>query len=242
MESISTFYNTFSFFIGTFCICILHLMLYGVRLILLKFESNNKSKLLFKIALKIVNLFYNTLTFGFYIRLALEINEFFVVSGTNELYYFGTYNTELILSIVFAIIILMCSILFVIFLVIFSVSSYKLNEKEHSKLGEFFEGLKVPKKQRLFSAISIIRCSIFSVILIVFVPMSSRVTISILTSFEIFYATYLVFMKPFDEVNVNIIEVLNECILLFMLVSLNILHGESSWSITLAYIYMIVIL
>ena len=160
----------------------------------------------------------------------------------NKLYYFATYNTELILSIVFAIIIIACSILFAIFLVIFSVSSYKLNEKEHSKLGEFFEGLKVPKKQRLFWAISIIRCSIFSVILIVFVPMSSRVTIGILTAFEVFYAIYIFFMKPFDEVKVNIIEVLNECILFFMLVSLNILHGESNWSITLAYIYMIVIL
>ena len=55
----------------------------------------------------VVNKVFDIMTFGLYVRLLLEINQFFLISGMNELYYGDVSGGLRIASFVFAIIVLL---------------------------------------------------------------------------------------------------------------------------------------
>ena len=90
------------------------------------------------------------LTFGYYIRAILEMNQYLLISLTNELYYFHHSNTAELVSLVFAFFILfMCIIIILIVIyLIFKISSNVQEGK--SMLGEFFSGVKLQRKFRLY--------------------------------------------------------------------------------------------
>ena len=91
---------------------------------------------------------FKIMTFGFYIRNALEMSQYILISAISEIYGHNTSSLQRLISFVFACIFILAFISMVIFINYLIFLPYKIHEKEHSKLEEFFCGLKEDKKRR----------------------------------------------------------------------------------------------
>ena len=238
LSSLSTFYNTFSFFIALLYIAAYHLFLFFLKIALSRWNEEGKYKMIIKACKLFVIKIFNILTLGYYIRILFQINEIFLVSSISEVYSFDSSQPLLILSLIFAMAIIITSVLWIIFTVYLSLSSYQLSEKEHNKLEEFFNGLKSNKKHRIYISILTTRRFIFVVVLSTFMFASSRVVIGILTAVQVPYFLYIAFFRSYEDTKDNVIETVNELIFLVLLSSLMVFNSESDWSLTVAYVYM----
>ena len=59
-----------------------------------------------------------------------------------------------------------------------SLSSYEVKENEHNRIGEFFAGVKMQKKAKLYSSLLIARRTIFVIFLISLASVSSKTLIA----------------------------------------------------------------
>ena len=60
-----------------------------------------------------------------------------------------------------------------------SLSQYTTSEDEHNKIGEFFAGIKMNKKSKLFIYLLVLRRSIFVTLLVILASISSKILIGI---------------------------------------------------------------
>ena len=119
-----------------------------------------------------------------------------------------------------------------------SLSSYKINDKEYNKLGEFFNGLKKENKFRAFAAIMMARRFIFVVLIITSASISSKILIGVLAGIQVFYFITIAIVRPYDETQANMIDIINEFVFLILLTALIFYNTVDDWTITVAYIYM----
>ena len=242
VNSDSTIYNTNSMLIILFIIIFFHLGVY--TLIKLCFYNENDHNWLWfgSKFYWFTNKIFNILTFGYYIRNISEMSQYLLISAINEIYVSRPNRLLKLTSFIYALLVLSWIIIFTIISLYLALSSYKLTRNNHNKLGELFEGLKIYKKCKLYSPVLLIRRIIFIVILLVFISVRSTIIVGTLTLLQIIYCVYIWFLRPFVEIKWNMIEIINECIFLFLLSSLNYLKIEEYWSSTLtsAYIWTIV--
>ena len=238
IESISTIYNMVSFFTTLAYAASVHLFFYLLRKIASKWTSDGKWARLLK---RIINKAIEVMTFGYYIRLLMEMTEYIVLSAFNEVYVFNTGQGLQIFSAVFALLAVIGSAIWIILLLALSFSSYEITEEKHNKLEELFEGMKIEKKFRIFSWIIMIRRFFFILFLVTLETIPSRGLIGILVPLEISYIVYLVVFRPYKEIKVNAIEIVNEISFLILLSALLIYNSSSDWTLTFAYIYIQVI-
>ena len=89
VESGSSIYNICSFFITLILIILLHLIIYFTRVWLNRYEDSEESWWLARISKWIINRLFTILTFGYYIRLFLEMNQYFLITSVDEIYSFN---------------------------------------------------------------------------------------------------------------------------------------------------------
>ena len=238
IKSLSTIYNSFSIISGGIFIVILHVIIYFIN----KWTSNwvndgrcSKLKLVLKFIMRKA---YEIMTFAIYIRFTLELSQFLIVSSISEIWSFDTSGELRVISIAFAIIVLLFYIIVIIMLFLFAISSYREIEGEHNKLSELVSGLKPNRKERFYVAILMARRLIFIIILLVFSFISSKTVIGILVALQVPYIIYLIFIRPFKEMDSTIVELVNEFIFLALLVSLIIFNSESNWTPGLAQVFV----
>ena len=246
IKSDSTFINTYSVFVSILIIWVPHLC---IPLYLLKkyFISNVMlcHKLLMKesksecwnYVLSITNLILNKLmiflTFAIYIRILLDINQFVLVSSVSEIYLCNYSGIKRIISIVIAILILIgwiAIILITFYLVLIqTINKYQESPDNRSKFAQLFNGVSKNKKSRLYVVFVQIRRAIFVVLLVTVEPVSSILVICILVGLQLIYLGVLIFIRPFELVKWNIIEITNEIYFLTMLASLFKYNSVTSW-------------
>ena len=241
VESASTFYNWFSFLVILVLIAILHIFVYIAQKKILACREPWRWGILFKFLRFVIIRIFEVLTFGYYIRLVLEINEYMIISSINEIHNFDYSKTALLISLCFAHFVLLSYLILIIFLIIFSLSSYQIASNHHNKLSEFFSGLKSSKKHRLYVAFLVLRRWIFVAVLISFNSSLVIIKTAILTGVQLLYLISMIVRRPFEDTKCNIIEILNELIFLLLLGSLLIYNSEVAWTETVAYIYIWII-
>ena len=242
LKSQSTITNLFSSIMGIIYLILFHIFIFVLRILINRWRTDRRWSLFIKILKLITGKLFELLTYGIYIRIVLELFELFLVSGINEVYYFDVSDKYRIISFAFAVAILIVWFWFTLFVVFFSISSYIVTEGQHSKLNEFFSGLKINKKHRFFIAILLIRRSFFVIFLFVCYSVSSKVVIGVLSLFQLSYLVYIILIRPFIEIKANVIEIINESIFLFLLSALFFLNTENDWTPTIAIVYMQIIL
>ena len=82
------------------------------------------------------------------------------------------------------------------------------------------------KKSKLFTFIFLSRRAVFVEFLLTHRSLKSWVLISILSSIQIEYAIYIIILRPFVEIQYNIIENINEIYLTLLLESLIHLNAK----------------
>ena len=238
LKSKSTLYNTISIFITLAYIAFLHVIIYITTWI--SFISKIEGRWwrwLNRIIIKI----FEFLTFSYYIRLAIQLNGFILISSINEVFYMNTSQKLQLLSFIFAVLMIIWSVFLIFILIFLSLSSYQVIENRHNKLGEFFWGLKPMKKNRIYTSISMLRRLLFVTFLITLTSLHSQILIGALTAIEVVYIIYVVFVRPFYETKDNVIEIVNEFIYILLLGSLIVYNTEKDWTSTVAHIYMQVV-
>ena len=241
IKSDSTIYNTNSFFIMMILMILLHLVVLLVMKLFTWEGGDGECSCLLKFVYIIANKAFKIMTFNYYIRTILETSQFLLVSSIYEVYKFNTSHSLRIISLFSAILIISMLISVIAIQWGLAISSYRVIESKHNKFGEFFEGIKMRKKFKLYSPILLIRKTIYILLLLTLIAASSRFLIAILSFIQIMYFVYIWMLRPFEEIKCNIIEIINELFFLVLLSSLIYLNTENKWSSTFILIYIWII-
>ena len=187
---------------------LLHLwIIWNYTIIVRKCKSNGKWA---RASKWIITKSFNFLTFSYYIRTILEMNQYLLVSSIYEVNQFNTDGIYRIVSTIYSMLVLgMCLALIGCVGWLFT-SSYQILSENHSMLGEFFEGMKPNKKSKLYSLLLILRRTLFVTVLICFSSLQNIFQIGILWIFEIIYFIIICYIRPYCNIKSNIIEILNE--------------------------------
>ena len=166
------------------------------------------------------------------------MTQFILISSINEIYQNDTTKILKIISYIYAIFLLLLFIFLLCFVLYLTFSTYRLNENEHNKLGEFFRGLKNIRKSRTYIPILLIRRLVYVAFLITLVSVPSRPLIGILSTIQIFYLSWIIIIRPYEETKGNIIEILNEFYFTFLLTVLIFFNTKEDWNSTVISTYV----
>ena len=239
LSSDSTLYNANSFF--TLVLAFAPIFI-GTFILKKMLNWCNQSQLwLLKILVWINFKFYKFFVFAYYIRSILEMTQFLLISSIYELYKCNTsgiYHRASLFTAGFVLIVILMITLYSLYL---ALSSYRIVESMHNKVGELFEGIKMERRFKLYASSMLIRRIIYVAILILATSIAFKSVIICLALLQIIYATYVIYLRPYEEVKCNIIDALNEVSFFLLLVTLIFINTEDQWSTFKSTIYMWVI-
>ena len=181
------------------------------------------------------------MTYGYYIRFILEMNQYLLVWSISEIHNFNTTQPLRLVSLIIAFLILCGWLMLITIIFLLSLSSYETIDKERNYIGELFSGVKMQRKTKLYIWVLLIRRLVFIVLLINLTMIPSPFLIGILTLIQLFYLVYLVVIHPFKETKCNIIEIVNEMYYILLLSSLIYLNSKQKWKSVLITIYSTII-
>ena len=233
----STIKNSSPFFWSIIIVVLFHFFVFIFAKFLSKWRPIGRWACFTKMLQWIFSKMLIMLTFGYYIRAILEMNQYLLISLTNELYYFHHSNTAELVSLVFAFFILSMCIL-IILIVLYLIFKMNSNVQEgKSMLGEFFSGVKLQRKFRLYVVFLLARRIIFVVLLITLVSVPSRILIWIVGLIQLWYIIYISVLRPFKEIKWCLIEISNEVFFIILLIPLSYFNYEDDWKSTFITIY-----
>ena len=180
-------------------------------------------------------------TFGYYIRSILEFSQYALISAVNEVYIWNPSQSLHTVSLIVALVLLILFLILIGFIVYLSLSSYKVIENSHNKLGELFNGIKDNKKHKIFVSVLLTRRLVFVATLISLVVISSPTLIISLSCVQLGYLIYATILRPYKQVKSNMIKILNEIYFLVLFSSLAYFNTEDKWSsiVTTTYFWII---
>ena len=238
IQSDSSIYNLSPAIMMILLIVPLHLLLVLFRRLLCMPKVEDKSNWCIRFIRWSVNKLFVILTFGWYIRYCLEMNQFALISTVYEVYKFNHSERLKIISLVFAIFILCLCFCLIIVVISLSLSKYEAIEEKHNKIEELFSGVRMEKKSKIYVAVQLIRRAIFVTLLITLVSIKSWILISILSIIQLCYTIYVIIQRPFNFVKENVIEIVNEIYFFVLLTGLIHFNLEEDWNFTYTRVYM----
>ena len=241
IKSDSTVYNCSSLVWFAIIWALFHLPIFLIFRCWSRLLSHENATKWTKVVKYLVTKIYRILTFAFYIRTCLEINQFMLISSISEIHQFKVNGGLRIVSLVVAFLILALCLSLIVTSFYLTCSSYKTLEDQHNKLGEFFAELKSNKKHRLFSPVMLLRRALFVSVLLVFDSTFPEWLLIVLFIFQLVYTGHLIILRPFEEVKANMIEVLNEIYLLIFYATLIFVKSKDDWTSAKILAFILVI-
>ena len=138
------------------------------------------------------------------------MSQFILISSTNEIFNYNVESHTRLISFIYAILVIGAYIFLFVLIQYLTFSSYRLNENQHNKLGEFFSGLKGDKKSRFYVTLLLLRRFAFILLIILLSSIPSRAIIGILLAIQLVYMGCIMHLRHYKETKGNIIEILNE--------------------------------
>ena len=179
--------------------------------------------------------------FAMYIRIILETNQYILISWISEIHQFNILGIKRIISISIAFLTFSVSmaIILIIFLFALSKQSFQFSESQEkrNKFANLFEGVSLDKKSRLFVSLLLMRRAVFVIMLISIEPESSILVITLLIGLQLVYLGVLVFIRPYEEVKWNIVEIINEVYFTLLLAFLLKYNTVTDWIGTPTTVY-----
>ena len=238
LSSDSSVYNSAPIFITIIILAIIHLLVLAFRKYWPKCNTDWKWYWTIKILKWILDKLYTLIIFNFYIRVALEMNQYLLICSLYEIYIFNTSQTFRIISLVFAILLLIYWIYLSITVFYLWISIYIVDENKHNKLGEFFSGIKMQRKFKFYIFALILRRTVFVILLIMWATVDSKLLIGVLTFLQLIYLAYACYLRPFKEIKLCGIEIINEMYFLLLMSTLIFLNTKESWNQEVTSVYM----
>ena len=237
LKSDSSVPNTGSFFILFVVLIILHIFVKLLKKLIECWCTWNIWGCPRKVSEWIIDKCLAIMTYGYYIRFVMQMNQFLLVASIYEIYNLKLSNVFNFISFIFALLVLLFCLCYTWVVLYLSLSSYKMTEEGRNKIGEFFMGIKMEKKYKFFVTVLILRRTFFIVLIIYLMSISSRFLVVILSSIQLAYLLYVIFIRPYIQVKGNMIEIINEIYFLLLLSYLLFWNRESEWTPLLTSIY-----
>ena len=234
----STFANTSSVLVYTFLMIPISLFIYFIRKLANRCRESRRCSWGTKTLYWIVDKLYRMLVLGYFIRNWLEMSQFILISSVNEIYQWDITSLYRLLSLIFSISMILIFLQVFILVLYLTFSTYRLNEKEHNLLEEFFRGIQQNKRHKFYVTLLLLRRFWFAILLITWLFMSSRDLIIVLSIIQVIYILNLSFLRPYEETKGNLIEILNEIYFGFLVIFLSIVNTEDEWNSIKTNIYM----
>ena len=234
----STFANINSILAWSIFMIVFSVLVWFLRVFLSRIGETQRCSCLLKFLNWIVDKLYRMMIFGYFIRNALEMSQFILISAINEIYENNTSNSDRLISFLFSILVIIIFVLMVILVLYLTFSSYKLYENKHNKLEEFFRGLQQSKKHKFYTTLLLLRRLWFIILLITWIWIPSRILCIILAIIQILYIAILFYLRPYDCMRGNLIEIFNEIYFEFLILFLAIINTEDEWSFAKTNAYM----
>ena len=238
IDSDSTIYNTFCFFTTLAIIMAFHLFLLVLQKLSQKCNSDENSYKWVKITKYVVNRAFTIMTFGYYIRAVIEMSQYLLISSIFEIHEFDVSQTLRRISLIFAFVILTLCLSLILISVLLALLTNVSSQQMHTKLGEFFIGLKGQKKYRFYTAWLLTRRTIYVALLVTVTFIPLRALLIALSIVQICYAIFIGIFRPYEEIKDNFIEIMNEIFFIFLLSFLIFVNSEDGWTYTKSVIYI----
>ena len=238
MDSDSTLYNTSSFILSLFMAVFLYLWLIAFNKWILKISNSRRWGILIKIAKWLISKTLRILVFTYFIRTILEMMQYILVTSIYEINNFK-FSDGLTLSSYCLAVFMLCLFIMILSIVVYlSLSSYRVIEDHHNKLGEFFEGIKVERRFKFFACIMLLRKLFYILLIITLMTINSKILIGILTVLQLGYIIYLVILRPYSEIKANLIEAINEIYFFLLLAIIIFINVEEDWDSVRTGVYL----
>ena len=238
----STFANTSSVLVYTSLMILISLLIFFMRKLAYRCIESQRWSWGAKTQYWIVDKLYRMMVLGYFIRNWLEMSQFILISSVNEIYQWDTTNPKRLLSFIFSISMILIFVLVAILVLYLTFSTYKLNEREHNLLEEFFRGIQQNKRHKFYVTLLLLRRFWFVILLITWLFMSSRNLTIALSIIQFLYILSLLYLRPYRETKGNLIEILNEIYFGFLALFLAIVNTEDKWNSTKTNTYMWVLI
>ena len=234
----STFANISSLLFCTYLMILTSLLIYYIRKLAYKFRESQRCSWGAKTQYWIVDKLYKLMVLGYFIRTGLQMSQFILISSFNEIYLRDTTDFYRLISFLFSMSMVLIFLLVVILVLYLTFSKYRLDEKEHNLLKEFFRGIQQNKRHRFYVSLLLLRRFWFVILLITWLFMSSRVLTIVLSLIQFLYILSLSYLRPYEETKGNLIEIMNEIYFGFLVIFLAIVNTEDEWNSIKTKIYM----
>ena len=241
LDSDSWVYNLYPVMTCILVIALLHLGMFFIGKQIMKINTEGKGRGFVKAIKWTLLKLYRFMTFGFYIRNAFLMCEFVLICTIYEIFKNNGYGSYRVVSLAFAYCVVLLYAAFTVFVFYLAVSSNNSNHQSHSKLIEFFWGFKESKFYRLYMVAFIIKRALYVLFLVGLTSLSSKVVVGIITALQFCYLSYIIIVRPFEEIVVNVIEVINEAILFVLIFILNFFPQNNNWTKNQTNVYMALI-
>ncbi|CAI2371551.1 unnamed protein product [Moneuplotes crassus] len=239
IESFSTFVNNFSLVCAFILVTALHIVLKVIPWFKNKNHPNCVIRNIAIIRDKIIDIIF----FGVYARLLLEAHETMVISSALEIREFDTSSASIFLShLISWVFLLLCLIIPTFALYLFYTHRNQYDPEKKTPTMEFFEGLKNNKWARFYSFLLLFRRVLFVLIVIFMSRNVHRAYIySILLVAQLAYFGTLIYLRPFEELQDNIIELVNELFLIGVICYLFAMTSGDKWTNSATSWFMIIL-
>ena len=167
LVSDSSIFNSFSLVLTILHMIPIHFIVICLRRVMKRCNPNKRCSFT-GISKCIIEKCFIILTFGYYIRLLLEMNQLMLISSISEIRELNSSNKFRIISLSVAAIILIILLSMIGFVVYLSISFTNISNDKSSKLKEVFSGIREHKKFRFYIVILLLRRLAFVTILIFF--------------------------------------------------------------------------
>ena len=183
---------------------------------------------------------YKFMNFKFYIGNIFILCQFILISSFYEIAIFSSGGDYRIVSLLFAILLLLFYAS-VIGAIIYLIFSQRQANTRIECLKELFSGVEEPIRQKFHLVVFFIRRIVYTFFFVGLRNVSSKVVIGYITHFQFYYIVYILIIRPYKELIANIIEVGNEIFFFIIIGVLNFFYTEESWSSLNAGIFMTLI-
>ena len=234
----STFANTSSVLVFTFLMILISLLICFIRKFSFWCRESQRCSRFAKTQYWIIDKLYRMMVLAYFIRSGLQMSQFILISSVYEIYQWDTTNFYRLLSFIFTISMILIFVFVVILVLYLTFSTYRLNEREHNILEEFFRGIKQNKSHKFYVTLLLLRRFLFVILLITWLFISSRDLIAVLSLIQAIYIGKLLKLRPYEETKGNLIEILNEIYFAFLVIFLAFVNTEDEWNSIKANTYM----
>ena len=234
----STFANTSSVLVYTFLMILTSLLIFFMRKLAYRCRESQRCSWGAKAQYWIVDKLYRMMVLGYFIRNGLEMSQFIIISSVNEIYQWDTTDSYRLISFLYSISMILIFLLVVILVLYLTFSTYRINEREHNLLEEFFIGIQQNKRHKFYVALLLLRRFWFVILLITWLFISSRNLTIALSIIQFLYILSLLYLRPYEETKGNLIEILNEIYFGFLVLFLAIVNTEDEWNSAKTNTYM----